>query len=885
MSEQHHHPRLYPWYVHIVGGYCVGAILPWYLTCRQLYSRGRKKAALLMMTVTVLCYGAFIALSLHAAYSWEKLTTAFLAFHLIWSALAWGVQRRTCGPAPRRYYGAEWRSWLPPVAIAVVLGIGVAVTISIFPLIGERAMLYRSQDLLAKKVILWDFFRTIPVSLLYSLPLGLWWAGERRWFRSSTVLVYSFGLLLFTAIFSAMNGLFYFVLSDGQFVSQYSAWSVISSNPDGVAGLLNFLSENDYSTIFFVPLLLGATVSLSGFWKRSLVIFPALSAILLLSVWFSPQHWQFYQNQILYEMASEKPAERARAAGRVWVMLHRFPEHDGWPAIAEQAADYYYRAGKADRARQLYTMIALKTQDSPRWYEQAAMAESALASPFFGKQENLFSLSMPSLHYESYMTMNWMAMLRVMRWYDSQQGGEVDTLIKLKEISEDDDKIELGAMPALAELDDFAGSLGLSVLILPSKLNDIKRLVRAGYPVIQPVGDVFQVLNGIDEGRRAMTGFSYRHVMAGLKKNDKEGVGEGIFGDEEPGAASSTERIDNLAATTIPFSFWQKARQEDLAPFLALVVPPEKIGGVAGALGMARQELERAGKSRLAAMIALNMVQCSDVMQAIEWAMRSHAMEHNPLALHVAHLAEVFWQSRHNKLGTSLELERRFPELAMIEGYFARPTVKTFLAEASGRFARDFEHRSLGWKVRSQYRDFLDAGDPDERAQLRAIAEMNVKSVPDSRSDWLQLAAFYAWDDNNRKMVESYKGALGAGAWDDEIALKLAYGYVRTQCYDTLEEIVAMIDSAQVKYSPDYYYCLATLAKRKKDYDSAVHYYEKAIRMRRYDKHYHLDYADMLERTGGEGKKIARLRAWAARLENAPEGWSEVAASRATEAF
>jgi hypothetical protein len=855
-----------PWYVYLFGGWSIGVLFPWYLVCSQFYCRARRKTAIFLAAANVLLFALFCAAAFLLKCPWDTLLLVVVLLTVVWSALAWLVQRLAFGAAPRRYYPGEWRSWIAPIGIAVFLGIGLSVAIGAVPMIGERLEMYRSPDLLARKVILWDFFHFIPYSLLFSLPIGIWWAGERNRFSAVHPLGYFFGLVVSSAFLAAMSGLFYFLLWRGQLGGADNAWPVMPEL-QGVKKNLYFLLAHDYSYYFAVPLLLGAVGRMSEFWKKSLAIFPVLTITLLLISPFSPEHWQAYQSQIIYEMASEDPARRAKANDRAEVLLARFPEHDGWPEIARRLAGYRALQGDDKAAQQLWAEVVERTKDSPRWHRQAALAKAAL-NPGSAAEEQPVAMSIPSLHYKSYMTGNWMALLRNLRFYEGRTGSEADTLIRLKDISADDEKIKLQAMPTLAELDDHAAALGYQTLLLPSELSVVKKLLTSGFPVIQPVKHSFYLLSGIDGGRATVTGANYDRIPEGLKKEDKEGVaaGQPLFADKDSSADDALlSRIDILAEAELPFSFWQEPRQSDHAASMAVVFPPQFRQQVVTVLGGEERLLQQGSTATLTALAAQAALNCGDAIQAITWAQRSYELGGDPFPLRTAHLADLLWQSRKNRTAHALHLERHFPRLEDVGRFLAEPRIQAFLTLAGAQFERDFADGRLDWMTRSQYRDFLDISNVRERQRLIAVTEHDLRLEPDSRKDWLFLAGLFEWEKDLGKIAAAYRGALEADTWSDSLAVKLAYLLVRDGRHSEAEQLLARIKEDEVKYQPDYYYSLAAVADWNKDFAGAAGNYEKAIDMRRYDSHYHLDYARMLDRLG-EGDRARRLERWGSRL-------------------
>lgn len=864
----HNNPRLYPWYVHLAGGWSVGSILPWYLSCSQFYCRGKKLVAALFMVLTLLLYTFFAVAGVTAEYSWDKLLLFFLVINMGWSCVAWLVQRKCFGPAPKRYYFREWKRWLSPLLIAMALGIGYSVCLSVFPIIGDRFEMYQSQDLLAKDVILWDFFKNIPFSFFFSIPLGLWWAGERTRFSIAHLFCFCFGLILFSIILSSISGLFYFLLNKGQFFTNQTSWMVLGHEPTGLQKTLLFFQENDYSVYVVAPLLVGAVVKARDFWKRSLTIFPLLCLSFFLLAFYSPQLWQFYQNQIFYDMSSPESSEQESAYKKAQVLLKRFPEHSVWPEIADKVARYYHDAQKYEKSEALYRMIAGKTQSSSRWHREAGLAAAALSSSSFYEHGVNHALKVPSLRYESYMTNNWMILIRTMRFYEATEISETDTLIKLKDVSTDDEKIKLKTMPTLAELVDNAENLGYDILLLPSDLLKIKELILAGFPVIQPIKHTFTLLSGVNSGRAVITGSTYANILDFLKQSDVEGVSyRTFFTTEKENQGDRHNRIDNLAYAELPFSFWGTAVQKDAAPFMAVVFPKDQKESLFALSGGQELSLRSGSKAHLAALIGLHGLKCGDPIAAITWAQRSYALSGDSFPLHIGHLATLFWKIRDKKIESRLELDKHFQHLTAVDTFFSDNGVSNFLAMAEERFGEDLDKKQLNWMIRKQYKDFLDRSDEKERNTLITLSKMEVAHYPHSRKDWLFLSSLYEWDDSTENMLVGYSGALSAGRWNNAMALKVAYLLIQNGKMNAAEELVSKIKAEKVRFLPDYYYCQASVAKWKKNYSKASKLYEKAIRMRRYDRNYHLDYAEMLQQQGDDSEKIEQLRNWASRLD------------------
>jgi hypothetical protein len=847
----------------------VGGLFSWFLTIRQFYCRQRKITASILVVVNLAVFFAFSLYGLLSNLPWDTLGLLSLLFSIVWILISWALQYTIFGKAHKRFYISEWQKWLTPITVSILLGIGLSVIFSTVPIITDRISMYMSEDILTKEVILWDFFRYTHISLLISIPIGLWFAGERERFSSSHIISYIFGLLLFITIYSGSSWLFFFVLNQG---SDFWTGNVSPLMPptskEGLQKFLFQVEDHGYIGFFIIPLFLGYTPRIRDFLKRSLVIFPLLTLSFFGFVGYSQLFWHNYQEQILFNILSSDPSQKERSYQQVETLLNRYPNHQAWPEISLIVARHLYSHGNTDGAADIYRKTVAKTHDSLRWLRQSELAQAVLNAEDFGNLQTSFSIELPPINFEPYMTSNWMALLRLIRYFEYGNLTENQSLIGLKEVSTSESEIELSPMPTLAELDDNAANLGYKVLYLPSRLETVITLIRSGFPVIQPIRDSFYLLAGLDNSRNIVAGFCYEDSLQVIERIKKEQLGTGIFDDDNRAHidAHDQSRIDSLGERELPFSFWQSDRQQDIAAHIAVLFPDSRGKELSSILQKDSEQLKRESDGYLAAFITLNSFKSGDIINTIKWSRQSYLFDGNSSALHTAHLTELLWRNRVHNVEYHLDLARQLPDLHAIENFLASDTIDGFLRFAEKQFYTDLHNGTLSWSIRQQYKELLDRSDLTERQHLIAIAETDVRLEPESRSNWLYLADLSEWNGDFERAIESYEGALKADLWNDFIALKLAYLYVQTDEQRKLAELLRKISTSQVKFEPDFYYCKATVLAAQQQESAAERLYKKAIAMRRYDPNYHLDYADFLEKHGKSDEKIKQLRDWADRL-------------------
>lgn len=857
-----------PWYALLLIGHALGGFVSWLLVIRQMYHRRSRNLVLILLAVNTVILAAYGYASVRVRFPWHNLLLFLYLSNLAWAAGAWLLQRKYLGAAPRRFRLEEWRNWISPITTAVVLSICLAVVIAIFPVLGERFQVIYADDILDKNLVLWDFFAYVPLFIPYGLLVGIWWAGEGRNFSAATILTYLFGLLVSVTILILLFQLFFFLVFKGHPYQGLQDWSVLPHGQTGLQGFLLKLDKYDQLAYVIAPLLLGSLSRIRDFWSRSLLLFPALFSCFLPLTFYLDDAWTLAQGHILHEMTSPDHKVRKKASHWAELLLARYPEHDRWPEFALLLARNSYENGEFAAARKYYGEVATRYRDSLRWGVQADFAGSVLSAAGFGTGKGRADIPVPLVNYESYLTPNWMALLQIIRYWSDAKTSESEILIRLKALSQSEEKIKLSAIPTLAELDDAAASLGFKVLILPADLSVARGLLRAEIPVLLPIYSYFGLLSGIDESRALLRANMYNKISERLREGDREEARE-ILSLAEEGAGESREQLRHIAAQSvleIEDAFWGSALQKDSTPFMAVVYPGSAAARIAEALPGRMEELQQKSKGYLAGLIAMNALGAADPVQCIKWAMLSRQFAQEPFALHVAYLAERLWKSRDTLVQSRLDLDRQFPPLAVVQEFFVQDSTRVFLDEARRQFEADRAGQNLTWRVRNEYAELLDRSNPAELGVLIDLFRQSVAVSPNHRRAWLDLAELYEWQDDVDLMISALEGALAADTWNDEIALLLAYRYVQAGREENARKMMARIDPAGVGINPHYLFCQGALANWDGKTDAAMDYYAKAIEMRRSVPLYHLHYGEMLLKEGRKEEARKALQ-WAIQVD------------------
>jgi len=864
-------PGPWPWYVFLLIGYAVSGFLPWLMIGWALYRRDRKAAAGLVLAVNVAILAGSGWLMLTVKMVWWWLSILAYAFNLAWTAAAVIYQRLAIGEAGRRYYFRNWKSWLGPIAIGLLVGFCIGTIFSIIPAFENRIPMQQTMDSLDRQTVLWDFFKYSPLGLLGGLLIGIWWAGEDKRFRAIHIITFLGGFILTLFCWYLLWSLLVLILHkgtvEGVFLTDHTTWALIPPWRSGLQKFLGELEEFNVLPLAVAALLFGAPARLRDFGKRSLLI-PLLFVCSIPFGFTSDSWWLTFQDQITYEMNAAAPDTRTSAYRWADILLARYPNHLQWPRLAEKSARHHYQNQRYAESKGIYQNIIDRYRNSGQWHWITQRAMAALNAPDFGRSTDSPRLNIPMVDYQSYLTHNWMALLSVMRYWEGPEVSESKVVIKLKDLSKSTDEIELNPLVNLAELDDAARSLGYETLLFPSGKEQIQALIKAGIPVIHQRYNTFSILFGSDSSRSAMCAYSFANLSRRLR-NDKHKEAEEILDIELEGHGEGRKRLAQIARESYmeySIDYWQNPTLEYMGPLSAIVFPADRTKAVSDAFKTPYSELHNQSNGYLAALIALSCLDHGDPMQSIEWAKISAEKITDPLPKYVAHLARMWWESRTKLIDSSLNLQSRFPQLDRIFGFFDLPSNQKFLEDARLSFSRGFAGDTLPWMISRRYLDLLDRSETGEQSRIVKLLKAGTRYDPAGTSDWIALADTCEWSGDAAGAITALEGAVAANPLDSAVKLRLATAYIAGKRYDKAEQALLQIDPGQVRYDADYQFCLGALAEWKGNADKALKLYAAAIDMRRYKPIYHLRYAELLIAQGYAEKARPYLE-WALRTD------------------
>jgi hypothetical protein len=791
--------------------------------------------------------------------------------NLVWSGTAWLFQRSVLGQAKKRYVIRDYKSWMTPILIGVIIGISIGTLFSVSPALENRVEMRQTMDSLDRETVLWDFFHYSLFGGFWGLLLGIWWAGEGKGFRAKHVIIFISALALTTIAWLIGWYFLLFLIQGGNTIDSadfnISKWALIPPWVSGIRQCLLQFQAYDMSALLIIPLLFGAVSRIRDFWKRSLLIILTFFCLLPIS-FTTAEWWRDVQKKILYEQSSPDQGTRQAAHGWAATLLQRYPNHLQWPKIAEDLARFYHDTGQYQKSKSLYLEIADRYRDSNQWYWVVGRARAAADNPGFDGSVTGHKLAIPLVDYEEYLTRNWIALLSAIRYWKGSDVAESQVIIELKNISRSDDRIALTPLKHLADLDDAVQSLGYKIVILAADLNRVKRLISAGIPIIHPCYNTFNLIYGFDESRSIVCAYSFRNLSYTIRKKARDEAKE-ILSIEEEGRGKSRNRLARIANQThfeYAETFWSGPALRYIGPLMAIVIPPGDIKIAAEALESDPNSLAKESEGYLATLIGLSYLNHADPAQAIEWARIGANKISDPMPLYVAHLAEVFWEKRKSKIKSNIPLQNQFPELAKIFSDFGKPENSAFFKKAAQGFASDIEVHRLPWIFSQCYLPMLDRSDPVDLEQIIKITQGRLVHNPSDIRSWKALARIYEWIDAPLEQSKALRGAILCQPYDSNAKLKLAYSYVLLEQYSEAQTILKQLDSSKVKFDADYPFCLAAVAEWRGKVKEALKKYKIAIEMRRYKPVYHLRYGRLLLEAG----KVAEARkvlAWAARID------------------
>jgi tetratricopeptide (TPR) repeat protein len=866
------YPPLYPWYVHLVGGYVLTGFFPWLLITQQLWARNHRKFAIGVLCVNSAVICVIVWAAIRIGIPWWRLDASVRGFNLAWSLSAFFMQRRLYGPSEVRFDHRFWKNCLAPLAIACAIGSCITVALNILPVVTERFAAVYSEGASPRSLVLWEFFDRLPMGLLLGSLLGLWWAGERE-FSISHVAAFFSGICLVALSMILFYALLAFVIHGGNKISMYmltpEKWVLIPYGADGLRRLLINLNKFDYIAWVVVGLLFGTPGKIRVFLKRAAVIVPIIAVLTLSTLLYSQEGWQLIQGQIVYQLASPEPKHRHSAFRWLDVLLKRYPNHLQWPYLASRLADYHYERGDIDKARKTYREIVDRFSDSNQWKEITTRSNAILASARFGEAPHGTKLTVPLMNYQTHLTQNWMALLAVIRYWNGPEIPESDIAIRLMDISKSDDRIRLPKLTDLADLDDAARSLGYETLIMPSDPNTVRRLIENGIPVILPVFRTFYMLHGFDDARGLVEAYCFGQLSAKSKHRATSEARE-ILMVEAEGEGESEDRLKRIAHEARcqwPIIQWKSNAFRDAAPLMAVVYDKDRQSRIDLALGEKPESIKRKHKGYLAALIGLSFLNRGDPMACIQWARKGADLVESPLPYQVAHLGHIFWETRTRKIGTNIGLEEKFEILMGPVRFFNSRPIGGFILEARKRFLDDLKAEEVPWNIRCTLLSLLDRRDSNQRAQMIHLIQGGLKLHPGDKRQWHLLADFRELDGDLKGKAEALAGACSAGNWDARARLALAVTYVKNTNMEHVERLLKSIDPKKVAYEADYPFCLGAVAESKGKTKAALRHYSNAIDMCRYKPFYHLRYGKLLM-DQGRSNTAEKALLWAARIDS-----------------
>jgi hypothetical protein len=859
-----------PWYAHLLGGYALTGAWCWLMVAGLFWRSGRRRLGGFLVGINAVFWVVMTWAALRLEMSWWRLESLVFGVNLLWALSAWLTQFHRFGPAPRRYHPAQWRQWMLPVATGVLLGAGLAVSMTVISAVSERFVSLYTGDVQVRSSVLWQFFNQLPAGVCFGLLIGLWWAGCRP-FTVSHVASFLAGIIVVVIGESALFGVFTLIVHGGDTASlrmlANEAWSLVPGPLHGWRRFLQSCSDIHYFAWIPIGMLFGAPGRIREFFKRAVVVVPLMTLLGLSFSFFSQGGWRIIQGQVIYQTTSPQAHQRQAAHDWLRVLLARYPNHAQWPHLAARLADYCYSNGRQATSRRLHEQIVQRYARSNQWKIQAAMSRSILSGPDFGASPKGPGLKIPVIDYQDYMTQNWMALLSSVRYWEGDDTRLSDLLIRLREISQSEEAIELPKLTGLADLDDAAAGLGYAVTVLPSDPRTARDLIQAGIPVLVPVYRTFYLVYGFDDSRGVVKSLCFGQLSEKCKSLAVKAAKEILMLDT-PGQGRTSDRLTRIrleADCLWHLDQWQKGRLSDAAPWMAVVHPRDSRRSLAAALGCDEEELFRAHRGRLAVLIALSCFDRADTINCIRWARVASRYIDDPAVWHAAHLGETLWRNRYQRIGTALPLQERFADLNSVEQYISSPEIRGFLEQARERFDADASAGKLSWPFRWRLMGLLDRHDVDQRQEMMALIKADLETNPADVSQWRRLADLHALNDRPAARAQALAEAWSAAPQDYATALAWARTCVLLDDPAQAEKVLNRIDPKAVGREADYAFCLAAVAEWKQQPRKALQYYARAIDRCRYRPAYFLRYGRLLM---AQGDTVAAKKAldWAARI-------------------
>ncbi len=861
---------VWPWYVLLVTGIALSGLFPWLMVCRSCWKSKKKQTVLFVLVLNMVVYIFISWFFLTSKIVWWQLACFNYVFNFIWALSAWVFQNRFIGTADKRYILNQWRKWIWPLASGLIVAIGIAILISIPIEYSNRAQMLKVYYVQGQKTILWDFLKYAFLGIPIGLILGLWWAGEGRNFKIGRVITFGYALMLTIIWYIGLIGLFYLLshkgISQGKVFSSKVAWALIPPWIDGFPKYAAMIEKYvGLSLLLVVPLLLGAPARIRDFWKKSLLI--PLSFFCAMPFMFTGNDCrETIQDQVVYQTSSPNKHEKSAAYRQLDLILARYPQHQKWPYLADKLAGFYYKQGQHEKAEKLYQEIIDKYEGTYQYYWSVKSARTMLKSKKAGASPAEVTIEIPIIDYEQYLTHNWMAVLSLMRYWEGAALAESEIKIKLKTLSISEDKIDLNPLTNLAKVDDVVRSFGYEFLIVRAEYNKIKKLVSAQIPVLHQSYYDLNIIFGFDQTRDTLYGYNFACLSDRIKKEARKEAKE-ILSIKKEGHGKTKDRLIRIAGEAYlewPRDYWTEPFLSYRGSLMAVLFPAAKRDLIAAALDTSWDDVKKESDGYLAALIGKSYLDHADPVNAIKWAKKSAKKTDNALPLHIACLANMFWEERYKGIHSKIKIQDSFPALAEVIDYFTQTDNRAFIEQAKQRFQKDLQTSKISWAMVNDYIDMLD-NDPIDAKIIIHTMKKSLAVNPSYAYYWRLLANTYERTGNISEVVKALKNAVSCDPLDYKTKLRLAYNHILLEQYTQAQAVLDKTELSEIKFDADLQFCLGAIAQWQDKTAKAIRYYKKATQMCQYNPVYFQKYGKLLMQQGKE-EKAKEILEWASTI-------------------
>lgn len=863
---------LLPCYALIFIGLFLTGFMPWFLVCLSLYKRNKHRACYIALAVNVLFFILLFFFNSGNTLRWWNAILVDRFLHLIWAIAASVTQRKILGKAERQFDFSQWKRMITPIIAGVLICTCGGIVISQPSIIQERDMVISSIDILDRSSILLEFFKYTFIGAPFGLLLGLWWSRRATTFSPSIIISVlcgsCIGMVIWFLIFSMIN----FYLHRGYW-GEYSGQhynALIPPWQKGFPGLVDYVTNiMDILSIIVFGLFFGSIRRIRDFWKFSLLT-------LLVFIFFIPSFpidtsiRQMFHDQLLYDMDDPNPRIQARAYKKAGILLQRYPDYQKWPSLANSCARYYYDNDQIEEARELYQTIVNKYESSNRWYWVTLLAKDILKREAFGIKDDKKTLSIPVVDYESYLDGDWMALLSAIKYWEVDSITESSIKMRLYRLSKSDDKIELKNLNSLIDFDDAVQGLGYHAHFMQTTLTKIKKLLDAGFPVIYRSYTYDRLLFGYDNNKGVMYGLSFSALSSRLKKETRKETDEMTSQSKEGEGKSKKrlERIANEAFLELNLKLFEEPYCSYFSPIMFVVCPPQKHQALQQVLALDSLQFARQNKGYRSALIALEYLDKTDLLNALEWAQVAASHLDDPLPYFIGYLASQSWNTRKHIIKNVLPLDRQIKELSDFTQKFTDAQKQYFLKISAPIFESAFKNNTLPYIILSRYDNMLEISNPAELEKSMHILEYESELNPSWSANWRALIHAYEMTSNTEGIYTALQGLISDSRYAYHDKTRLAKMMINKNEIEEARKVLATVVVDSVKYNADYYYCLAALAEDEGKTTLADKYYKKCTSMRRYRSEYFWKYGSLLAKSNKKSE-ARKVLTWAAQIDTA----------------